>query len=201
MNRGGYSLLEILIAITILATGMVGLSMLTEAGQTRSLLSRELSLAQLACQTRINEILAGSVPLQTINDEPIPALRGWTLSVALDPNQKQGILAVWVTAQRQQNQNMDSRLRRAGRFRIVQWMNVNTPPNPVSISRPQDRSSYLNPITDSSRAGTLDSLFSSRPSLQQPLPPQPLSESSLSSSSLQEQPSDGMLAPLPLPSQ
>ena len=194
-KESGYSLLEILAALTVLVIGFGALNSLTGAAQNNAILARDLSMVQQVCQTRMNELIAGTVPLRTTMDEPIPDMDDWYLSVTLDPTQRRGVLVVAVSAKRHNAQNQT--LRRGGRFRIVHWLNVAEPPRPTAVTPLQSGSSGrgLASSSDSPRAGTLDSLFTNpNRNIDPDFSPQPPMPMPMSSSGMTAD-----LPPLPLP--
>ncbi|MDR1958605.1 MAG: prepilin-type N-terminal cleavage/methylation domain-containing protein [Planctomycetaceae bacterium] len=170
VRRGsGFTLLEILISLVVLLLGLGVLVRITQTARSQSELSHELSTVQQVCQSRMNEMMAGSLPLQTIMEEPIPDLPDWTLSVSLDTLRKPGIVAVTVSARCHQP-GPDRKRRRAGRYGIVRWVNIAEPqPRTVSGGRSMSSSGGTNigtagenglPSSGDVRGGTLESLFS-----------------------------------------
>ena len=54
-------------------------------------------MAELLCQSKLNEMLCGAVPVETIENRPIDDAPGWVLSVALDPVDQSGVVALRVS--------------------------------------------------------------------------------------------------------
>ncbi|MEE8453027.1 MAG: prepilin-type N-terminal cleavage/methylation domain-containing protein [Thermoguttaceae bacterium] len=69
--RGGFSLLEVIIAISILLGSAVVLAELASIGRHHVQSAEEMSTAQLECQTKLNELLAGAAPLEAVQNVPL----------------------------------------------------------------------------------------------------------------------------------
>jgi type II secretory pathway pseudopilin PulG len=93
----GFSLLEVVLAAAILAATAFLLSQI--AGFVRGSLEKlELQTeAQLLCQSKLAEIVAGVEPLQQVSREPFPGKEGWYHSVETSPTEFAGLLSVRVS--------------------------------------------------------------------------------------------------------
>lgn len=98
MTRAGYSLLEILVALTILVIGLAAVFGITQSARHRSIASSNLAAAQLSCQTTLNELLAKQQPIAPIPLRPIEGLQHWKLTVNLYAASQQGLSVIHVTA-------------------------------------------------------------------------------------------------------
>ena len=97
MNRGppgGFTLLEVLIATAVLLACVIVLTDLAHVGKSHAKDAEDLAAAQLICQTRLNEMLAGAKPIRAVSQEYPPSLPGWILSVEVEPLKKSGLVAV-----------------------------------------------------------------------------------------------------------
>jgi prepilin-type N-terminal cleavage/methylation domain-containing protein len=90
----GFTLLEVLIATAVLLACMILLTDLAHVGQSHAKDAEDLAAAQLVCQTRLNEMLAGAKPIRAVSQEHPPSLPGWILSVEVEPLKKSGLVAV-----------------------------------------------------------------------------------------------------------
>lgn len=81
MKRDGFSLLEVILALAILTGAMVVLGELVRAGLRNAQLARDLSQAQLLCQSKLQEIEAGVTPPQPVGQTAIPDQPGWYYSI------------------------------------------------------------------------------------------------------------------------
>lgn len=111
--RGGFSLLEVIIAISILLGSAVVLAELASIGRHHVQSAEQMSIAQLKCQTKLNELLAGAAPLEAVQNVPLPDDNGtlpddplsdsaeWVYSVEIEPitgpNQPPGMARLRVT--------------------------------------------------------------------------------------------------------
>ena len=90
----GFTLLEVLIATAVLLACTILLADLAYVGRSHAKDAEDLAAAQLVCQTRLNEILAGAKPIRATSGEHPPELPGWILSVEVEPLKKSGLVAV-----------------------------------------------------------------------------------------------------------
>jgi Tfp pilus assembly protein PilV len=110
--------MELLIAMSILLLGLLAIYHLNNASRTASIVAEELAFVQLACQTKMNELLASNtrrIPAGTI--EAIPNTNGWTMSVATFSLSQQGVYGVRITAQKRGAAALDVN----GSYELVRW--------------------------------------------------------------------------------
>lgn len=69
--RGGFSLLEILLALAILGGSLAVLSQIVGTGGDASRSARELAMARLLCQSKLSEILASNLTPVAVASSPI----------------------------------------------------------------------------------------------------------------------------------
>jgi type II secretion system protein I len=119
----GFTLLEVILALAILAGALVVLGELVRNGMRNAQTARDLSLAAVICEGKLGEISAGLVPTQGVRQSAIVEYPGWFLSVDNDgaagpaqPNQA-GLLKLRVTVE--QNPAVQ---RRPVRFTVTQWV-------------------------------------------------------------------------------
>jgi prepilin-type N-terminal cleavage/methylation domain-containing protein len=114
----GFTLLELLIAMGVLLLGLSAIYHLNSTSRTASLAAEELAFVQLACQTKMNELLAANTrPIRTGSVERIPNAGGWTMSIATFSLNRQGIYGVRITARKQGASATDS----YGSYELVRW--------------------------------------------------------------------------------
>ncbi len=70
-GRSGFSLLEVLLATGILLGAAIVLSELAGIGARQASAARDLAQAQLLCQSKLNEIVAGIAPVAAARDAPL----------------------------------------------------------------------------------------------------------------------------------
>ncbi|NUQ64425.1 MAG: type II secretion system minor pseudopilin GspI [Pirellulales bacterium] len=100
--RQAFSLLEIILALAILAGAVAVLGQLSNAGFENARLARDLTLAQLYCESKMAEIVAGLSPVEAQQGVPFedtedPAALEWTYTVEVNPAAQDGLLEVRVT--------------------------------------------------------------------------------------------------------
>ena len=106
--RSGFSLLEVMLATTVLLGSVIVLSHIAFVGTAHMDAARQYAAAQLVCQARMNEMLAGARPIEEVSGQRIPELPGWGLTVKVKSAGQPGLLAIEVTAaQRQRGQRSD----------------------------------------------------------------------------------------------
>ena len=121
--RPGYTLIEVLIAFTVLIIGFSALTTMTTRARRAAIAAEELSTVQLTCQTRINEMLAGIRPFSPVFREPITGLDAWFLTVELFPASKPGITAVRAEMSRdRQPGEISARFGGTDSFAVTHWV-------------------------------------------------------------------------------
>ena len=61
--RSGLSLLEVVLALSILAVSAALLAQITKQATDNGMMAQRLSTAQMLCESKMSEVLAGAVPL------------------------------------------------------------------------------------------------------------------------------------------
>jgi len=102
MNRshGGFSLLEVIIATAILAASGMMLMSIFSMGDRHTQRADERTIAQMLCQSKLEELLADRSQLIPIQAEVIRQYPGWVSSVALKPTQLEGFVQLTVSVTR-----------------------------------------------------------------------------------------------------
>ena len=96
-GRSGFSLLEVLLATSILLGCVIVLSELAAVGRQHASAAEDLSTAQWLCQNRLNQILAGVAPLESVDSAPLDDDPGWLYSVDIEPVGQAGLEAVRIS--------------------------------------------------------------------------------------------------------
>ncbi len=122
-RRRGFSLLEAILAMTILTSAIVVLGELVRMGSRHAALARDVTQAQFLCESTLNEIAAGlSGGATATTDAPIDAsLAGgnpnWVYSVAVGALEVPGLIAVQVTVRKNEPAN-----KRPASYSLTRWM-------------------------------------------------------------------------------
>lgn len=114
--RGGFSLLEVLLATGILAGCLIVLAELAAIGRQHADDAQKLTTAQAICQTKLSEILAGLVPAEPIEEQEVEGEPGWLVSIDAAPLAQRGLLALRVTV----TENVQDRPPR--QVSVVRWL-------------------------------------------------------------------------------
>lgn len=96
--RAGFSLLEVMLATTVLLGSVIVLSHIAFVGTAHMDAAQQYAAAQLVCQARMNEMLAAALPIEEVSNQAIPELPGWGLTVKVESASQPGLLALEVTA-------------------------------------------------------------------------------------------------------
>ena len=114
--RRGLTLLEVILALTILGISLATVGTLVSLGTRSAVASRDVTEAQLICQTVMAEIAAGIMPPQVIPPTPYAMNPLWQVDVLVVPSDLESLLVVQVGAQR-----ADDMLGRS-RFQLVRFI-------------------------------------------------------------------------------
>jgi len=122
-RRHGLTLLEVMLALAILGGAIAVIGELMRFGMRNAESARDLSIAQVFCEAKINEVAAGLLPSQPIANSPIEEIASldadglWLYSVDVQQIDQQGLIAVKVTVTQDPNLKM-----RPVDFSLVRWM-------------------------------------------------------------------------------
>jgi len=109
-----------MLSIAILGGALVVVGELVRIGSRNAEMARDLTTAQLLCETKMAEISAGLILPQAVTGAPVEELDqqdAWLYSVQVEQVDQQGMLSVWVTVE--QNSAIYSR---PASFTLVRWM-------------------------------------------------------------------------------
>ncbi len=126
--RWGYSLLEVILALAILMISLVTLTELLRLGLGNAERARELTQAQLLCESKLAEVSAGLLPLSPVAGVPILVTptgtesssdprATWLYDLNVEALEEPGLVAVTVTVYR--DPSSGSRL---APFRLFRWI-------------------------------------------------------------------------------
>jgi general secretion pathway protein I len=109
-RRCGMSLLEVILAIAILGGALAVIGQLLRIGSRNAAMARDLTMAQLYCETKVNEILVGSILPEAISDvelDETSAKGEWLYKIETMGTDTPGVIVVTVTVG--QNPNVITR--------------------------------------------------------------------------------------------
>lgn len=100
-RRQGLSLLEVILAIAILGGALAVIGELVRLGSLAAGRAENLSKAQLIADTRMAELSAGALPLQSVSEAPCDEDPDWIYSVNVGEAGRIGLLNVEVVVQQE----------------------------------------------------------------------------------------------------
>jgi prepilin-type N-terminal cleavage/methylation domain-containing protein len=116
-NRRGLSLLEVILAIAILGGALATIGELIRIGARNAAISRDLTTAQLYCESKMNEAAAGVIDLENLETETLDEEGDWMCVITTEALDQQQLIAVNVTV----GQNPDEYARPVS-FSMTRWI-------------------------------------------------------------------------------
>lgn len=113
----GLSLMEVVLAIAILGVAISVIGELVRLGSRCAAQARDLTTAQMYCESKMAEIAAGADIAQPVSSTPIDTEGEWMYSVEIAAIQQEGLVSITVTVE----QNRDP-ADRPVRFSIQRWI-------------------------------------------------------------------------------
>lgn len=96
-SRQGLTLLEVLLSLGLFLGALAALSQLWYGGVRASVQARLSTQAILRCESKLNEVVAGAVPLQSTTDTPFEDDASWTWSLQVLPDTHANVLQLIVS--------------------------------------------------------------------------------------------------------
>ena len=149
LKSSGFSLLEVVLALAILTAAIAVLGELVRSGLRNAQLARDLSQAELLCESTILQIESGQIPSQSTGQTPIAEFPGWSYSIepasasaagGQGGSGPSGLLTLRITVEQSRDQQA-----RPARFSVVRWMR-----DPSLVITQQTTQQALLPQTTSS---------------------------------------------------
>jgi prepilin-type N-terminal cleavage/methylation domain-containing protein len=125
MSKAGFSLLEVILALAILAGVIAILGETNRMALRNAAMARDLARAQLLCETVLSQISTGEMTPDPVEQEPFdttseqldPSEAPWVYSVASEQTDEPGLIAVRVTVTRDM-----PREQHPVEFAVVRWI-------------------------------------------------------------------------------
>jgi hypothetical protein len=115
--------MEVLLATAILLGSILVLMELVGIGRYYIRSVENLSEAQLLCQSKLNELLAGLAPLEEVQDRPVPDHADWEYSVDIQPVSGLDVSLLRVTVTEVRQPDSPGELRgRPKTFTLSRWI-------------------------------------------------------------------------------
>ena len=115
--RGGFSLMEVMLATSILLGSSVVLVELATIGRRQANSAYDLNTAQLLCQSKLDEIVAGISAAKSVDEMELEDNPGWFYSVEFQPRSQQNLVKVKVSVFQEEQES-----KRPVRFSLVRWL-------------------------------------------------------------------------------
>jgi len=134
VDRAAFSLIEVLLATSILMGSLVVLQELARLGRRHAVDAEETATAQALARTRLSEILAGAAPLKSAETAALDEAPGWVCTVGVEPIAALGVTEIVVTVAKDDSSPMggtplaggsSSRVASRGKgrsFTLIQWV-------------------------------------------------------------------------------
>jgi Tfp pilus assembly protein PilV len=116
-NAAGFSLLEVILALSILVGAIAVLGELVRLGTMNAASARDLTQAQLLCESKLAEVMSGLIVPEAVQGVPCETDSSWLYSIDVQPIDMPGIVVLSVTV----TQDVPANLRPA-EFTLVRWV-------------------------------------------------------------------------------
>ena len=113
----GFSLLEVIIAMAILAGGIAILGQVIRIGTQSASDSSNLTTAQVLCESTMSELIARVLPLESVQRTPFETNSDWLYSVIIRSTEEEYLFFVQVIVE----ENIDTEQRPLS-FTIQRWV-------------------------------------------------------------------------------
>ena len=126
MRKAGFSLLEVILALAILAGSIAVLGELSRLALKNAEVARDLAHAQLLCESKLAEITIGITAAQTVSNTAFdatttasinPGEPAWMYSIETQTTDEEGLISVRVTVTR----NLPAE-KHPVTFSLVRWL-------------------------------------------------------------------------------
>jgi len=141
--RSGFSLLEVVLALAILAGALAALGEVMRLGDENAAAAADEAQAEMLAESVMSEILVGARPLASVDGAVLPLVDDpqWSLSIAVQPTEYQELVAVQIAVAQQLPPEQDP-----ARCDLIRWV-----PNPDYL--PATQQSQSSSSTSSSTDG------------------------------------------------
>jgi hypothetical protein len=109
--------MEVILAIAVLGGALATIGELIRIGARNAAIARDLTTAQLYCESRMSEVAAGAVDLGTLGTEPLDEEGEWLCAIETAEQEQQELIGVTVTV----GQNPDM-FPRPVSFTLTRWI-------------------------------------------------------------------------------
>lgn len=145
-RRHAFTLLEVVLALAILAVSLAALGEVLRLAGDNSTHSRDVTQAQLIAATKLSELTSGAmqmVPVENAAVEGVIAEPPWVYSIEIGDPPEIGLVPVRVTVRQSLPENQDP-----ATYSVVRWM-----PDPTMLSTGASTSSTGSTSSGSTSGG------------------------------------------------
>ena len=139
----GFSLLEVVLALAILTGAIAVIGELVRLGTRNAEAARDLTQAQLLCESKLAEIASGLALVEPVSMALCPDDQDWLYSVTVEQTTETGLVAVRVTLTR----NLPTQSKPL-EFSMVQWL-----PDPAAATSTDSTTEGQSSTTGTTGAG------------------------------------------------
>lgn len=115
--RGGFSLMEVMLATSIVLGSSIVLVELASIGRRQASTAYNLNIAQLLCQAKLDEIVAGVSTIKTGEEQELEDQPGWLYTVETMPMRRQHLVAIKVTVLQEPQE-----YKKSVQFTLIRWL-------------------------------------------------------------------------------
>ncbi len=108
-NQSGFTLLEVILALAIMAGAVAVIGELTRTGLMNSQRARDLTRDELICESVMTQIVTGAIAASSATNVPFDDDPRWLYSIDVQSSSQQGLLTVTVTVVRDVRRNSTRR--------------------------------------------------------------------------------------------
>lgn len=118
MTRSGFSLLEVVLALAILAGAFAALGEVMRLGDRNAEVARDVARAEMLAESVMSEVIAGARPLANAAARfNLAADPPWTYSITVEPTEFAELVAVRVSVTQETTPELDP-----AQCDLVRWM-------------------------------------------------------------------------------
>jgi general secretion pathway protein I len=99
-NRRAFTLLEVILALAILAGSVAITGELMRNGMMNAQAARDLTRGELVCESVMSQVVTGALAPSSVSDVPFDDDNRWLYSINVDSGQLQGLLVLTVSVHR-----------------------------------------------------------------------------------------------------
>ena len=108
-SRSGLSLLEVILAIAVMASSMALLGELIRIGGRHATAAVNMTKAQIHCETVVTQVALGVVPAENVEMVPVETDADWVYSLEVTTTDLESLISVRVSVQHVEDTSLNPR--------------------------------------------------------------------------------------------